>query len=43
MNLKASVVGCSGNIEDSFEVHAHDFKMKPVNTAVYFSQTIFSC
>lgn len=32
VNIKASVVGCSG----SFEIYGHDFKIKPVNTAVCF-------
>ena len=36
MDSKASVVGCLGNIEGSFEIYDHDFKMKPVNTAVCF-------
>lgn len=36
VNIKASVVGCSGNIAGSFEIHGHDFKIKPVNTAVCF-------
>lgn len=41
MNRKASVVGCSGNIEGSFEIDDHDIDMKPVNTAVCFFQTAF--
>lgn len=40
VDSKASVVGCLGNIEGSFEIYDHDFKMKPVNTAVCFSGNI---